>query len=76
LGKNSFIVFQDENTIEKPDPFFHYNRYQTGFSDLILVIAKKSPLQYFTRGKNVKNNVFIITGEIGFYSPPYFNGKT
>jgi len=25
--------------------------------------------------KNVKNNVFIITGEMGFYNPPYFNGK-
>jgi hypothetical protein len=32
-------------------------------------------LLYFTRGKNVKNNVFIITGEMGFYSPPYFTGK-
>jgi aspartate-semialdehyde dehydrogenase len=25
--------------------------------------------------ENVKNNVFIITGEMGFYNPPYFNGK-
>jgi aspartate-semialdehyde dehydrogenase len=29
----------------------------------------------YPQDKNVKNNVFIITGEMGFYNPPYFNGK-
>jgi len=28
------------------------------------------------KNKNLKNNVFIITGEMEFYNPSYFIGKT
>jgi len=46
---------------------------------LFYPVFRKSPVPgvvHHSGYKILKNNVFIITGEMGFYNPPYFNGRT